>query len=306
MNTRVIILSLCGATVLAVLSALAINRQTLAIQARATRQRTFEVRGVVRGVDAASGTVRIQHEEIPGYMPAMTMPLTVRDRALLDGLTAGAVVRFTLAVTATDSWIARLDRIAGEPADAGSNETTESVSARDAQRLQAGETVPDFTLLDQENKPFRIRDFRGKAVVLTFIYTRCPLPNFCPAMSKNFAALQERLEKEFPGRYRLLSVSIDPGFDRPEVLKHYAARYDAKEGAWTFATGTAEQVDAVAAMMGLTYEPQNGMIAHDLRTALIGPDGRLVQVWKSNVWTPYEVQRRVRETLTGKRYPGGR
>jgi len=137
------------------------------------------------------------------------------------------------------------------------------------------------------------------AVLLTFIYTRCPLPNFCPLMSKNFSELEHRLGAKFTNRFKLLSVSIDPEFDTPEVLKAYASRYEARPGDWTFACGNADQIKFVADLMGLYYARENGLISHDVRTALIGPDGRLVHLWKSNVWTPYEVQRRVREILTG-------
>ncbi|MGN6553629.1 MAG: SCO family protein, partial [Verrucomicrobiota bacterium] len=140
---------------------------------------------------------------------------------------------------------------------------------------------------------------RGKAVLLTFIYTRCPLPNFCPLMSKNFSQLEKRLSAEFTNRFQLLSVSMDPEFDRPAVLKEYASRYEANEKDWTFATGDAGQIEFVAGLMGLYYVRENGLISHDLRTALISPEGRLMHLWKSNVWTPYEVQRMVRETLAG-------
>jgi protein SCO1/2 len=116
-------------------------------------------------------------------------------------------------------------------------------------------------------------------------------------MSKNFQALQQRLEKASPGKFQLVSVSIDPAFDRPEVLKEYAGRYAADESSWSFTTGSQEQVNAVAGLFGLVHEPESGLISHNLRTALIGPDGRLVHLWKSNVWTPYEVQRRVLESL---------
>jgi protein SCO1/2 len=156
--------------------------------------------------------------------------------------------------------------------------------------------VPEFTLTDQNGRPIRLSDFRGKAVVLTFIYTRCPLPNFCPLMSKNFEALQERLSRAVPGKCHLLSVSIDPKFDTPEVLKGYAALYHADEKSWSFATGSEEQMNVVASMFGLVHEPESGMISHNLRTALIGDDGRLLHLWKSNVWTPYEVQRMLEES----------
>ena len=163
--------------------------------------------------------------------------------------------------------------------------------------LSIGDEVPDVALIDQTNTRRSLSEWKDAYTVITFMYTRCPLPNFCPLMSKNFAALQERLEKEFPGRFQLLSVSIDPQFDRPEILKQYAARYTKDDRTWTFGTGTPEQSDAVGALFGLVQERAGGLINHDLRTALIGPDGKLIHVWKSNAWTPYEVQRRVAEVL---------
>jgi protein SCO1/2 len=209
-------------------------------------------------------------------------------------------VQFELLVTDDDSWISHIEKIQSEVAAAQpATGTTRSLEELEAKRLRVGEVVPDFKLTDQDGRPIHLKDFRGKAVVLTFIYTRCPLPNFCPLMSKNFAELEQRLSKEFPNKYQLLSISMDPEFDRPEVLKEYAARYGADPKDWSFAAGDVGSLNFVAGLMGLYFEKENGLISHDLRTALIGPDGRLVQLWKSNVWTPYEVQRSVRETLTG-------
>jgi protein SCO1/2 len=264
--------------------------------------KTFIVHGTVRNVDVANGILRVAHEEIPNYMPAMTMPFTVKDPALLNGLKPSDSVQFELAVTESDSWISHIEKLPSSKGAASSaNGSTASLQERETESLQSGEAVPDFQLVDQDGKPVRLSDFRGKAVVLTFIYTRCPLPNFCPLMSKNFSELEQRLNKEFSGKYHLLSVTMDPDFDRPEVLKDYAGRYEASASDWSFATGTADQIKSVAGLVGLYYARENGLITHDLRTALIGPDGRLVHLWKSNVWTPYEVQRMVRETLTGNR-----
>ena len=232
-------------------------------------------------------------------MPAMTMPFVVKDASLLNGLAAGERVDFELAVTETDSWISRITKTATAPQTSGAPPF--SATDREAERVQAGESVPNFTLLDQNGQPVRLSDFRGKAVVLTFIYTRCPIPNFCPLMSKNFQALQQRLEKAVPGRYHLLSVSMDPQFDRPAVLKEYAARFEADEKNWSFGTGSEEQINTVTALFGLFHEPENGLISHDLRTALISPDGRLVHLWKSNVWTPYEVQRMLESCLSNSK-----
>ena len=301
MKPKTVLSALGALTLAAVLSAIAIIRSNPPASSLPPGSQTFEVAGQIRELDIANKTVRIAHEEIPDYMPAMTMPFNVRDAALLDELVAGDPVRFQFIVTESDSWISRIEKNPSEEtnlsavaADAGT-----TPQDRELDRVQTGEVVPDFELVDQNGEPIRLRDFRGKAVVLTFIYTRCPIPNFCPLMSKNFADLQSRLAPEFPGRFVLLSVSIDPRFDRPEVLKRYSARYEADTRHWKFATGDEEQINGVAGLMGLLHEPENGLISHDLRTALISPDGRLVHLWKSNVWTPYEVQRRVRETLTG-------
>jgi len=261
-------------------------------------QQTFQVHGTVRNVDISMGTIRITHEAIPDYMPAMTMEFPVKDSPIPKELAPGDDVQFELLVTKDDSWIANVVKIMPERSDKASAASEALVSAEPASsELQKGETVPDFQLTSQNGESIRLSDFRGKPVVLTFIYTRCPLPNFCPLMSKNFEMLQQRLQKEFPDRFQLLSVTIDPKFDRPEILKVYASRYSANEKCWTFATGTQEQIDTVASLFGLVHEPESGLISHNLRTALIGADGRLRHVWKSNVWTPYEVARMLGETM---------
>jgi protein SCO1/2 len=300
MNPRIILSTLCALTLSAVLAVFLINRRHAAPGMLPPGAQAFEVGGQIRELNVADKTIRIAHDEIPDYMPAMTMPFEVRDAALLKDLTAGDRVHFQLVVTEDDSWISRIERDSSESSPE-TTKATASAEVRESERVQTGEAVPDFRLIDQNGQPIRLADYRGKAVLLTFIYTRCPIPNFCPLMSKNFADLQTRLAKEFPDQFQLLSLSIDPKFDQPEVLKNYAKRYEADPKHWTFATGDEEQVNYVAGLMGLFHEPENGLISHDLRTALIGPDGRLVHLWKSNVWTPYEVHRMVRETLTGAR-----
>jgi protein SCO1/2 len=292
--TLVFVLTIC-----AILSAVAVCRHfrgnNVAVGSPA---RMFQVHGTVRGVDVSNRTIRIAHDEIPNYMPPMTMPFAVREAAALAGVSAGDEVQFQLNVTDKDSWVSHVEKVSSN----GFSETAAAANVTqevDSGRIDAGELVPDFGLIDQNGRPIRLRDFKGKVVLVTFIYTRCPLPNYCPLMSANFAQLQTRLSKEFPDRYHLLSVSIDPGFDQPAVLKEYGARFGADEKHWSLATGTPGQVDFVARLVALFHEPENGFISHDLRTALIGPDGRLVHVWKSNVWTPYEVQRMVGESLNG-------
>jgi protein SCO1/2 len=300
MKPKIVFALICAFTLAAALSAFILGHRNSSSARSTALVQTFEVKGQVRGIDQVEKTIRIAHEEIPNYMPAMTMSLPVKDATLLRDLRSGDSVQFELLVTSDDSWIARIEKV---PSDATATQTvakaTPSLGELETERIHTGEVVPDFKLTNQDGRPIHLSDFRGKAVVLTFIYTRCPLPNFCPLISKNFAELQQRLSKEFPNKYQLLTITMDPEFDRPEVLKEYAARYEANPRDWTFATGDTATINFVAGLLGLYFERENGLISHDLRTALIGQDGRLVHLWKSNVWTPYEVQRRVRENLTG-------
>ena len=301
MKPKLVLTGFVALTFLAILSAVHLGRSNLSRRKASSGGQTFQVRGQIRSINAAEKTIRIAHDAIPNYMPAMTMPLPVKDPTLLNHLAAGQEVQFELRVTENDSWISQIQSLPSE-AQATQAETGAGGSLDDleAERLRAGDLVPDFTLTNQDGHAIHLSEFRGKAVVLTFIYTRCPLPNFCPLMSRNFAELEQRLGKEFPHRFHLLSISMDPEFDQPGVLKDYAEQYAADPKDWTFATGDAAAINFVAKLLGLYFEKENGLISHDLRTALIGPDGRLVQLWKSNVWTPYEVQRGVRETLTSQ------
>ena len=294
MKLKWFLILLVGLAAAQIASRVALNRKTtLKVAENAASVRTFQVNGRVRNLDLHAGIVTVAHDEIPGFMPAMTMPLSVKDSALMAGLKSGDEIHFELSVSESDSWISHLEKLAN--ASVNTSAASGSVPVENME-LQKGELVPDFTLTDENGRPMRLSDFRGRAVVVTFVYTRCPLPNFCPLMSKNFAALQERLSKAMPGKYHLLSVTIDPRFDTPEVLKRYAAFYKADEKSWSFATGTEDQINAVTSTFGLVHEPEGGTISHNLRTALIGPDGRLVHLWKSNVWTPYEVQRMLEDS----------
>jgi protein SCO1 len=300
MKPKLVLFSSSALVLVAVIYALISGRQSPASATPPFKGQIFQVRGQVLGVSPADKTLRIAHEEIPDYMPAMTMSLPVKDPALLKKVSTGDEVQFELRVTSDDSWIEHVDRIKLEAAIAQApTRQGPSQNDREMECLRSGELVPDFKFTNQDGQLVHLADFRGKAVIVSFIYTRCPLPNFCPLISKNFGELKERLGKEFPNQFQLISISLDPEFDRPEVLKDYGARYGAEAKDWSLANMDADSLTFVAGLMGLYFEKQNGTISHDLRTALIGPDGRLVHLWKSNVWTPYEVQRRVREVLTG-------
>lgn len=301
MKIRFILISLCALTLLAIVSAILLSRRNQPSVAAVPGQQVFEVKGIIRALESDGKTVKIEHEEIPDYMPSMTMPFEVKEPRLLKNLKIGDAIEFKLVVTDDDSWIERVELLQSTPPNLAANSPSEDITTRDLNKIEIGESVPDFSLTNQNSQLISLKDFKSKAVLVTFIYTRCPIPNYCPLLSKNFAELQQRFAKEFPERVQLLSISFDPKFDTPEVLKRYSSQWSRDESNWTFATGSPEQIANVAEIFGAFYETQGAVINHDLRTALIAPDGKLIHVWKSNVWTPYEVQRMVREVLTGAR-----
>jgi len=294
MKPKWIITAFCSLTLLAIAADLIVSRHQLEKPAAMHAVQHFAVKGVVRGVEPDGQTILIQHEDIPGFMPAMTMPFPLHGTNGNE-FTSGDRVRFELTVTKDDSWISRIEKL-----KTVNISITGFATAPEEKQLEPGDTVPDITLTDQNGKAFHLVDLRGKAVLVTFIYTRCALPNYCPLMSKNFSTLQEQLTKEFAGRFHLVSISFDSSYDTPEVMKSYAQAFTKDETSWTFASGSKQQILSAASQFGLVYLPEAGSFTHDLRTALIGPDGKLIHVWCSNVWTPDEVESRVAEVLRKK------
>jgi protein SCO1 len=294
MKTRTIILIFTALTLAVVVSAVAIHRQATSpkLVAQQSAEQTFNVKGRIVSIEPGGKTVHIAHEDIPDFMPAMTMPFTIQHPEQVADFEVGDAVKFKLVVSKDDSWISAIDKDATVSRTVARTETAEP-----DKRVQIGETVPDFDLVDQNGAPLTLSQFKGSAVLVTFIYTRCPLPNFCPLMSNRFSELQDRLAKKFPGKVHLISISFDPEFDTPTVMKEYGKRFGARQKTWSLATGSQMQVDNVAGLFGLIKEKGANGYDHDLRTALIAPDGKLIHVWRSNVWTTEEVESRVAEVL---------
>ena len=263
--------------------------------------RRFEVKGRVAGFSDDARTVFVEHEPIPGYMPAMTMPLSVRDTALVSDLRGGDAIRFQLRVDGDQAWMAAVEKLPARAVaqhPAGGNEPLPAARTAEASEIvQVGEAAPEAALTAQSGAAVRLSDYHGKALVLTFIYTSCPLPDFCPLMSRRFAQLQPRLEDAFGDRAQLLSVSFDPATDTPAVLKDYAARYTDDLSNWTFATGTPAQIEDLTARFGVFTRQEGGQITHNLTTALVGPEGRVRQIWRGNDWSPGDVVQAAREAL---------
>lgn len=261
---------------------------------------TFPLRGKVVSVDTAKSRVTISHEEIPDYMMAMTMPFKVKDPALFSELEPGDSVQGTLMVSRTESWLETIRII-------GKGEVPDVLSAGDAifKRLfKKGDNLPDEALVNQDGRRVRFSTYEGKALALTFIYTRCPLPEFCIRMSDHFAKLQTSLKKDrsLDGKWHLLTISFDPRFDTPKVMKDYGKTYGADFSTWDFLTDpdtSGRAIMRIADGLELTVEDdEGGLIAHNLRTVLIDQRGKLVKVIKGNEWTHEEVAAEMREMIS--------
>ncbi|MFP4228553.1 MAG: SCO family protein [Salinivenus sp.] len=263
---------------------------------------TYEVKGRVAGIDDGGKTLVVEHEEIPGYMPPMIMPLPVRTPDLTSSLASGDAIQFEMTVSNDSTWISAVESIPDTAVARNPAQETQPMAPDDQSEgprpLEEGDRLPsDVTLVDQNGDPFEMADFRDQVLVLTFIYTSCPLPDFCPLMSQRFERLQPSLRDRFGADVQLLSISFDPENDSPEVLRDYAADYTDRLDTWTFATGDTSQVNRVTGLFRVYTEQEEGEITHNLVTAVVEPDGTVRRIFRGNDWTPEDVTRTVEQVL---------
>jgi protein SCO1/2 len=252
--------------------------------------RSFDTRGVVREIAGDRRTAVIRHGEIPGYMPKMTMELNVREPAELEGIAPGDEITFRLHADATTHWIDTIRRV-GRAAVATANEPPLFVP-EEAPELQPGEAMPDAEFLSEDGRPLRLADFRGRAVALTFFFTRCPLPDFCPRMNGHFRDARQLLlaQANAPTNWHFLCVSFDADFDQPSVLKSYGNAYrDGNPDRWTFASASPATLARLAPRLDLMVTREQGGFSHNLRTVVIDPAGRIYRQFDGNDWTPQEL-----------------
>jgi protein SCO1 len=248
----------------------------------------YQLQGQILGVKPETNEVLVKHGDIPGFMPAMTMPYKVEDGKLLAGKEPGDLITATLVVGETEAHLSKIDKTGHAAVDnTGGPEITAS------QILKPGDRVPDTTLVDESNTARPLTSLKGHRVALTFMYTRCPQPDFCPLMDRNFAAIQNEVKKT-PGLgdVRLVSISFDPANDTPAVLKTHARDLKADPAVWHFVTASPEDIKGFAAKFGVTAEPSDespSVLTHNLSTAVIDSDGRLVQIRPGNMWTPADL-----------------
>ena len=259
--------------------------------------RQYELQGQILAIRPERGEVLIKHSDIKGFMPGMTMPFRVRDAALLEGKAPGDLVTATLMVAETEAWIATLSKTGEAPVE----EKATIPAASFVTPLDPGDLAPDTGLIDDSGAPLSLADWRGSAVAVTFIYVRCPLPDYCPLLDRRFAEVQRLIAGDagLRGRARLLSVSFDPDADTPARLRAHAEKLNADPAIWRFATAPRDVVDRFAATFGVNViREADSTITHNLRTAVIGPDGRLISDYDGNTWTAEQIADAMRRALT--------
>jgi protein SCO1/2 len=248
--------------------------------------REYPVTGVVLAVED-NDAVLVAHREIAGFMPAMTMPFTFANARDRERLSPGDVVQFTFRIDDRRSESMNVTVIGRDPATVAAYA---SATARKSARLRAGDPVPAFSLVDQDGTPLSDGDLAGRPTVVTFIFTRCPVPEYCPAIAGRFREVQRALAKD--GSFadvRLLSVTLDPQHDTPAVLRDYGRAIGADFGRWRFATGTPEQVSGLTRAFPVYAQASGGTIDHTLATALIDARGRVVEIWRGHLWATKDV-----------------
>jgi protein SCO1/2 len=289
-KTKTLLIPLVVFSIILVVSLTSCKRQQ---RVRSAAEKHYDLKGKVVEVDKSQHLLTIAHEDIKDYMPGMTMPFTVKDDWVFEIAAPGNQITATLVVDGAQSWLE--DVVITED----SNPTSNAAAAETGQP-KAGDEVPDYRLVNQDGKTISLHDYKGRALLITFIYTRCQDPNQCTLMSSNFAAIDQELQKQ-PELYQkthLLSISFDPTYDTPKVLRSYGAAYTGKYSEenfahWEFASGTADEVKGIAQFFGLRYyqDTTSGeeQVIHSLRTAVIGPDGKVVKVYRGNEWKPDEL-----------------
>lgn len=262
----------------------------------------YHLRGKVVSIDAPHGIVVLDHEAIPGFMEAMTMPYQLKDPNIIGDLHRGDVITADVDVSKSGQQTVLLDHIV-----VVAQAKPDYKPAITYHVPTAGDAVPDFKLRNQDGRTIHLGQFKGQALLITFIYTRCPLPNFCPLVTRNFAVINKTLSSDpkIYAKTHLLCVSFDPEHDTPAVLRAYGAQYigsDAKSAFahWDFAVPTRAELVEMAKFFNVGMSDSNdGTITHTLSTTVVGPDGKVAQFYPGNEWSPDQLVSDVKK-LEGK------
>lgn len=260
--------------------------------------------GLAISVDRATQTVVISHQSIPGYMDAMVMPFHVKDAASLKGVVPGVRVDFTLVVDKDSSWLEGLHVVEfrsaeRDPEQARRLAVIESIIDKSQQhQLAVGQSVPDFTLTGLGNRPTRLSQFAGKVVAMNFVYTRCPLPDYCFRLSNNLAQLQKRFGGRLGKDLILVTITFDPVRDTPDVMAKYAHIWNADVKSWHFLTGPLPEVQRICGLFGVAAWQDEGILTHSLHTVVIDRKGKLAANIEGNLYTAKQLGDLVEEVMS--------
>lgn len=243
----------------------------------ATNVRMFVAKGTVTELKPDGRTVVIRHEAISNYMGAMTMPFKARTPEELAGLRRGDAISFQLHVTESESWvehIAKIGTVSLPPIQIPTNPPA----------VRPNHPLLDYKFTNELGQAVSLNDFHGQALAITFFFTRCPLPDYCPRLSKNFRAAQQKLESlpGAPANWHLLSISFDTEFDSPQMLKAYGNSYQYDPKHWSFLTGPADKIGELARQSGVSYQYEAGTFTHDFRTLIIDAAGHLQMIFPTS------------------------
>lgn len=268
----------------------------------------YPVTGLILSIDQAHLSFTASCTEIPGYMKAMAMPITVREKKSLEGLKPSMFVDFTLVVEKDRSWaenvrVHEYENLAQEPLLVRRLQMLARLDKTNAPPAPPaiGAPVSDFALVDQTGKRVSLSRFVGKVVGVTFIYTSCPLPDYCFRLSNNFGRIQKRFARQMGSDLVLLSISFDPAHDTPEVLAKYAGIWKANPNSWHFLTGTTDEVKTVCRRFGLNFWPDEGSLSHSMHTLVIDREGKLAANFEGNQFSAEQLGDFIATTLNPAR-----
>jgi protein SCO1/2 len=262
--------------------------------------KTYEARGVIRQIAPDQRTATIQHEAIADYMGAMTMDFPVKETNELNGLSPGDEITFKLVVRENDDWIEDARFVSHRVENVTSNVFVFHVASAE---LKVGDLLPDCEFTDENGNRIHLSDFRGRTLAFTFFFSRCPLPDFCPRMSKDFAETRQLLlnTPNEPTNWQFLSISFDPEFDQPSVLSSYADFFrGGSADRWLFAVAPTNTLAELAPRLDLIIMHDGANISHNLRTVVLDPQGRIARQFDGNEWTPQELADAILETARGQ------
>ena len=287
---------------IAVTLAISSPRPMLAAESASATNQVHTTRGLIRELAPDRHKAVIRHEAIANYMPAMTMEFNVRNTNELNGISVGDTVTFRLTATEETHWIDQVSKVAS--ATNRGAESQPQITPSQIAELRPGDLLPDYELIAETGKAIRFSGFLGKAVAFTFIFTRCPLPDYCPRMGGNFAKARELIlsDKNAPTNWQFLSISFDPEFDKPAVLSSYANFYR-KDNAdrWLFAAAPMTSLAQLAPRLDLMVNREaGGSISHNLRTVVLDPQGRIHRQLDGNLWTPAQLADALKQALEAK------